>query len=187
MSNALLRAIDSPNIRRAAALALFLGLPALLGAVTATTVMETLVESAETEAKSNLLAQMQTQLKARQQSRTASRDVTPIYLASPSASLGRAELLSLLDRLIAAAGGRLIETQMVAEQGSEPPESIALQTTLDIGNDGLADLLHAIETGLPVLNVHEITVVRAPRREEAGPTLLRVTLVVHGYRKAKAA
>lgn len=185
MSNALLRSLDRPDLRRAAALLVFLGLPVLLGGVTVTTLTQTLAWSEETTAKADILAQMQTQMRARLSGRAAARDVTPIYLASPSASLALAELLSLLGRLIDAADGRLVETQIVSEQGAGPTEGIALQTTFDIGNDGLADLLYAIETGLPVLNVHEVTVTRAPRGERSGPTLLRVSLVVHGYWKTK--
>jgi general secretion pathway protein M len=130
---------------------------------------------------------MRAQMKARLSGRAVPRDSARLYLASPSASLARAELLSLLDRLIDEAKGRSVETQMAPEDGVGAPQRIALQATLDIENDGLADLLHAIETGLPVLNVDEVTVAPAPRAERSGPLVLRVTLVIHGYWKAKAA
>lgn len=185
MSSPLPRGLDRPDIRRAAALLVFLGLPILLGGLAASTLIQALALSEETGAKAEVLAQMRTQMKARLSARATSLDVTPIYLASPSAGLARAELLSLLGRLIDAADGRVVETQMVSEESTGPSERIALQATLDIGNDGLADLLHAIETGLPVLDVDEVTMVRAPRGERSGPLLLRVTLVVHGYRKSK--
>ncbi|GJE19345.1 type II secretion system protein GspM [Methylobacterium marchantiae] len=187
MSNALSRGLDRPDIRRAAALLVFLGLPVLLGAVAVTALVQAIGQTGEITAKEDILAQMRTQIEVRLSGRSTLRDVTPVYLASPSASLARAELLSLLGRLIDAADGRLVETQMVSDQGAESSGRIALQTILDIDNDGLADLLHAIETGLPLLSVHEVTMTRAPRGERSGPTLLRVTLVVHGYWRTKPA
>ncbi|KQP15361.1 type II secretion system protein GspM [Methylobacterium sp. Leaf93] len=186
MSDAVPRGLARPDIRRAAALLVFLGLPVLFGGIAVTALVQARTQSGETTAKADLLAQIRAQMKARLSGRAALRDPAPLYLASPSASLARAELLSLLGRLIDEAEGRLVETQMAPEEGNGPSERIALQTTLDIGNDGLADLLHAIETGLPVLNVDEVTVVRAMRAERSDPVTLRVTLVIHGYWKAKA-
>jgi hypothetical protein len=116
-------------------------------------------------------------------------DVSAIYLPGDGPELARAELQKLLAEGVDAAGGRLIETQEPgAERASETPDDgrVELRVTFDATNDGLLDVLHGLETRLPLLTIERLEA----RRLDAGgaeadpedPTL-RASIVVRGYRK----
>lgn len=110
-------------------------------------------------------------------------DRAAIYLAAASPGLARAELQQRVVGLVERAGGRLIEVR--GEDEPETATSVLLRATLDIGNDGLFDLLAAVETGVPLLTVESLNVRSQAGRsgaETPDPTL-RVALAVRGHRK----
>lgn len=121
----------------------------------------------------------------------ARRDASAIYLQGEGVELARAELQKILVGAVADADARLIETQ---EPGSDlDPDApddgrVELRITFDARNDALLDVLHGLETRLPLLTIERL---EARRLDSGGaenpedPTL-RVGLVVRGHRKTSA-
>lgn len=169
------------------AVALFVGVPLLLLAVTITNLARWSEASAAATATAGHLAQVESRIRGEAGRPVLVRgDLSTLYLAAATGSLARAELQQRLVGLVERAGGRLIEVR-----GDEAPDaaarrSIQLRLSLDIGNDGLFDLLAAVETGLPLLTVEAVNIRPAAGRnaggEEADP-VLRVALAVRGYRR----
>lgn len=179
---------------RLGAVCLFLGLPLGLAGATFANLAAVVQATDAAERKAEPLARITAELATRKTQARAPRDTGPIYLSITSESLARAEIQALLTRLVATASGRLIETQGITEaEGEAGPKPggrgrVALQLTLDIANAGLLDVLHAIETGLPLLTVRALDVRRGPRGDApTGADSLRITLVVEGFWRSRAA
>ena len=170
---------------RLGALALFIGMPLLFSTLTLSNVVRWMEVRSNEQDLTKRLAQTESRVRVRAaDSRTAPEgDTAALFLAARGSTLARAELQQRLADLVERTGGRLIEVR-----GDEEPEaaaslSIPLRLSLDIGNDGLFELLIAIETGLPLLTVETLNVRPAPKRS-TGPDpdpVLRIALVVRGY------
>ncbi|WP_375462390.1 type II secretion system protein GspM [uncultured Methylobacterium sp.] len=171
------------------AVALFVGAPLLLVALTLSNLVRWSEAGAAAAETRGHLAQLEDRIRAEAGRAAPVRgDMSTLYLTAGTGSLAHAELQQRLVGLVERAGGRLIEVR-----GDEAPEaaaqrSILLRVSLDIGNDGLFDLLSGIEAGLPILTVEALNVRAASGRgagDEADPTL-RVALAVRGYRREEA-
>lgn len=176
------------SLRRTATGALALAVP--LGALVFAIV--TFLQASETSALADRQAATVSVLERRvatlRERPGATLDASAIFLPGDGVEIARAELQKMLVEAVAAAEGRLIETQ---EPGTglasdEPDDGrIELRVSFDAGNDGLLDLVHGLETRLPLLTIVRLEA----RRLDAGgdddpedPTL-RIGLVVRGYRK----
>ncbi len=172
---------------RPLAVGLFVGTPLLLLATTITNLARWSEAGAEANASALHLAQVETRIRAEAGRPVPTRgDLSALYLTAETASLARAELQQRLAGLVERAGGRLIEVRGDEAPDAAAQRSIQLRLSLDIANDGLFDLLTAVETGLPLMTVEAVNIrpvsARSPGGEEANPTL-RVALAIRGYRR----
>lgn len=116
-------------------------------------------------------------------------DATAVYLPGDGLEIARAELQKLLTDAVAAAGGKLIETQepgSVRDADAPDDGRVELRVTFDVRNDGLLDLLYGLETQLPLITIERLEARRLDLEADAStedPTL-RVSFVARGYRKA---
>lgn len=177
-------AVDPGRALRWGSLALFLGAPILIAALTA----YNLVSASELESRAArqeaLLAQMERRL-ALGATGAAGGDTSSIYLAAASGTLAKAELQRLVVDMVDRVSGRLIEVQAGEEAPSEDERKVQLRMTLDTTNDKLFELLYAIETGVPLLAIDQIGMRKLPTRAggEDGDPVLRVTIVLRGHWK----
>ncbi|KQP94625.1 MULTISPECIES: type II secretion system protein GspM [unclassified Methylobacterium] len=167
------------------AVALFVGTPLLLLLVMLTNLARWSEAGDEATASAGYLAQVESRIRAEAvRSVPTEGDFSALYLTARTGSLARAELQQRLASLVERAGGRLIEVRSDDTPDLTVQRSIQLRLSLDIGNDGLFDLLRAVETGLPLLTVEAANIRpvsgRLPGSDEANPTL-RVALAIRGY------
>lgn len=164
---------------RLAALLMFFGLPALLLTLSALNVFQIDDNSIAAREKEFQLSALMRRLT------TPAKDGKPldlsgIYLSGGSATLASANLQQHLVRSISKASGKLIETS-VSEMGDDPAETpdmrVGIKASLDIDNDGLLNLLHGLEAGLPLVFVDRISIRRLPGDDASkGADALRVDL-----------
>lgn len=169
------------------AVALFVGAPLLLLTVTLTNLARWSEAGTEASAAAGHLAQVEARIRAEAGRPVPTRgDLSALYLTAETGSLARAELQQRLAGLVERAGGRLIEVRGDEAPDATAQRSIQLRLSLDIANDGLFDLLAAVERGVPLLTVEAINIRpvsgRAGATEDADP-VLRVALAVRGYRR----
>ena len=169
------------------AVAFFVGTPLLLLAVTLTNLARWSEAGAEANASAGHLAQVESRIRAEAIRPVPTQgDFSALYLTAETGSLARAELQQRLASLVERTGGRLIEVRSDDTPDVAAQRSIQLRLSLDIVNEGLFDLLTAVETGLPLLTVEAVNIRpvsgRSPENNEANPTL-RVALAIRGYRR----
>ncbi|TXN15731.1 hypothetical protein FV219_02280 [Methylobacterium sp. WL122] len=169
------------------AVALCVGIPLLLLAMTITNLARWSAANAEVNTAAGHLAQVESRIRAEAGRPVPTRgDFSALYLTAETGSLARAELQQRLAGLVERVGGRLIEVRGDETPDAAAQRSIQLRLSLDIGNEGLFDLLKAVETGLPLLTVEAVNIRPVSGHsavgEEANPTL-RVALAIRGYRR----
>ncbi|MFY9292542.1 MAG: type II secretion system protein GspM [Methylorubrum rhodinum] len=186
----------SPPLRRwlgPIAVAVFVGLPLLLAALTldrlaawwdaSEAVEESRSRIGQIEARIRRLAVEQARLREGGGEGEAAR-TRSVFLDAAAPGLARAEMQRRLSALVDAAGGRLIEVR--GEDEADDGRTVLLRASLDIGNDGLFDLLARIEAGMPLLTVESINIRtqagRAAAADDPQPTL-RVALALRGHRR----
>lgn len=170
---------------RLASLALFVGAPVLLLSLTVLNLLGASHNDARATRQEALLEQIERRV-GTGGGTALPGDTSALYLAETSDTLAKAELQQLVVGLIARTSGRLIEAQG-DEPAGEDSRQVQVRVTFDVTNDGLFDLLHGIETGVPLLSVEEVGLRKLPGQsggEDADP-LLRVSLVVVGHWKGK--
>ncbi|GAB6844416.1 general secretion pathway protein M [Methylorubrum rhodinum] len=190
----------SPPLRRwlgPIAVAVFVGLPLLLAALTldrlaawwdaSDAVEESRTRIGQIEARIRRLAVEQARLREGRGEGGGEGDVArtrSVFLDAAAPGLARAEMQRRLSALVDAAGGRLIEVR--GEDEADDGRTVLLRASLDIGNDGLFDLLARIEAGMPLLTVESINIRtqagRAAAADDPQPTL-RVALALRGHRR----
>lgn len=173
----------------AAAVALFVGVPLLVATLTIGNLARWSEAAALTDETNDRIAQIEIRIRAQAARRESARgDTATLFLSAATGSLARAELQQRLVGLVERAGGRLIEVRGDEAPEGSPTLSILMRLSLDIGNEGLFDLLAAIETGLPILTVEALNARPAAGRtagsEEANPTL-RVALAIRAYQRGE--
>jgi general secretion pathway protein M len=180
---------ESPRgVRRWAVAAAAVALPLAALALTTLNVLEAADKTAVAERQEAALGPLERRVGDLGALVAKPRDAAAIYLPGETPALARAELQRRLGAAVEAAGGRLIETQDPGEERAEDAPAdgrVELRVTFDARNDSLLSLLHAIETGLPLLSVERIEARRLDSGEDADPEdpTLRIGLVVRGHRK----
>lgn len=174
---------------RLGALALFCGVPLLLGAAAIANLTEAAQSNDIARRKAATTAAIVAQIEKHRARGLKPVDVSALYLASASASLARAEIQALATKLVGEAGGRVSEVQLVETPEQDADGTVAIEVALDIDNKGLRDLLYAIEAGLPLMTVSDLTATHAGTQgDEAGgdaPGRLKVQMTLQGHwRKA---
>lgn len=111
-------------------------------------------------------------------------DTSRLYLAGDTPSLAAADLRTRLSAAIAVAGGQVVETRSVeADPAEDPGDAVSLGATFDIDNSGLARLLHALESGTPVMEISDLALRRTEADNHTDNPLLRADLTIKAFRK----
>ncbi|ACL56779.1 type II secretion system protein GspM [Methylobacterium nodulans] len=168
-----------------ASLALFLGGPCLLLALTAGSAVRWLQAAEAAAERGAQLARLESRVRSLAAApASAPADDAALFLSAASPSLARAELQTRLAGLVERAGGRLVEMQIEDEMQAADPLSLLARLTLEARNPGLVDLLAALEAGRPLLTVEGLTIRPAQGRSAASEEdpVLRIALAVRGYR-----
>lgn len=176
------------SLYRWAAIGLFFALPMILvgaGVVNVLDASDTRVETQQRERQLSLFRE-RAGMDATQAS--PALDFSRLYLAAATPSLAGAQLQERLSSLIAAAGGKVIETGIVeAPQNDGTPgdaSRVEARATFDIDNDGLLRVLYDLEAGLPIIEVGGLAVRpvgTASQDGGASPQTLRVDLTIAGH------
>lgn len=186
-----------PSLRRwlgPISVAVFVGLPLLLAALTfdrlaawweaGSTADDHRVRIGQIEARIRRLAAEQAKARAGDASEGGEAPARSVFLDAVAPGLARAEMQRRLSAMVDVAGGRLIEVR--GEDEADDGRSVLLRASLDIANDGLFDLLAAIEAGMPLLTVESINIRTQAGRgavvDDPQPTL-RVALAIRGHRR----
>lgn len=175
---------------RLLAVGLFIGVPALLAALSVLNILQ-LGDDRFT------LADKEVQVAAfnRRLSTPAADgkplDLSPIYVRGTSRTLASANLQQYVVDAISASSGRLIETVPVdlnSIDDADRADEIQLKATLDIDNAGLLQLLYRLESGVPLLDIETLSIRRLPN--DAGDEqaeILRVDMAISGRWRHRAA
>lgn len=169
---------------RLGAVLLFCGAPLLLAGLSVADLTRAAAARALAAQQGATLSQIVALVAKHRARGLAPNGAASLYLASTSASLARSELQETATRLATAAGGQLVEAQFTSTPEQEADGTVAIQLDLDIANKGLFDLLWAVESRLPVLEVTDLSARRnGDQNSEGGAAagdLLHVDLTVQG-------
>lgn len=169
------------SLYRLVALLLFIGLPVVLGAFTVLNLLQIDEDRFTILEKEARLSMMSRRLNAPAADGTPI-DLASIYVTGVSRTLASANLQQQLVNSIFAAAGRLVETVSVDPVDPvDPEEAIRLKATLDIENDGLLQLLYALESGVPLIDVETLSIRNISSGESAETPSLRVDMTVSGH------
>jgi hypothetical protein len=120
---------------------------------------------------------------------TAPDAAATAYLPSGTPALAGADIQQRLADMIANAGGRLLESQVVpADAAENDPGRVDLQVSFEARIAGLQQVLFGVETGTPILFVRSLGLRSLAADGEGGDTdpTLRVDLTVAGYQAGPA-
>ena len=119
------------------AVALFVGAPLLLLAITALNFGRWSEATAEANTAAGHLAQVESRIREEASRPLPKRgDLSALYLTAATGSLARAELQQRLAGLVELVGGRLIEVRGDDTPDAAAQHSIQLRLSLDIGTEG---------------------------------------------------
>ena len=169
-------------LHRLMALALFVGLPAILLSLSGLNLLQMVENDSDAAGRSAQVAAFDRRLNKPAADGKAV-DLSQIYLPGLSRTLASANLQQRVVSLIAATSGRLIETAAVDPVVTDTAENdeLRLKATLDIDNTGLIDLLYRLETGLPLLTIENLSIRRMANDGGEGARTLRVDILVRGH------
>jgi general secretion pathway protein M len=137
----------------------------------------------ETAENRQLLAALQAQIA--RQSAGGGGDPGALMLQGETGGIAGAALQRLVNDRVGAAGGQASSFQLLPPRESGGTARLALGFAMRIDIEGLRDVLHAIETGEPLLFVDDIAI-RRPENMDGerggdGPAPLDVTMQVSSF------
>lgn len=115
-------------------------------------------------------------------------DQASIYLPGETASIAGAGLQRIVADAIQSAGGRLVESEFArGEPSEEEPGRVDLRVAFDAEIVTLQQVLFQLESGMPVLLLHALSIQVSGATEiaEGASPPLRVTLLVGGFWEAE--
>ena len=162
----------------------FIGLPLVVLALTALNVVRALEVGDTLALREAELAPLERRLARDGTAPGVLDDTEAVWLPGDSPSLAAALLQQRLVDLISATSSRVVEVQgLDAGRSDADANDVVLRITYDATNTGLLATLHAIETGLPLIEVMELSIAQAGAATSGEDPLLRIDLTVRGYRK----
>ncbi len=108
-----------------------------------------------------------------------------LLLEGDKTGVAGANLQSLVNSLVTANGGTASSIQILPPKEDGNLMQISVSISINVGIDGLRDIVHSLETGMPLIFIDDITVraihddFRPPEPHYIGP--LDVTLQVSGF------
>lgn len=157
--------LSKDSLWRLAALSAFVLLPLVLIAVAVSNLIDGFETHGEAKRKQATLSTIVAQLSRHRADRLSPEEIAKLYLASTTDSLAAAELQTRATELVRQAGGRLNEVQPNDPVGPKTNNVVSLMLSLDIDNAGLLDLVYAVETALPLMEVTDLNVRRVDRED----------------------
>lgn len=171
----------SSMLARLVATLIFAGLPVLATVFAAANIADVLSGRAEIRKSGVRLAALAGRLDLLDPQGVA--DTARLYLTGSTPSLAAADLRTRLSAAISDAGGQIVETRSMELDPAERTDAVSLGATFDIDNAGLAQLLYALESGTPVMEVADLALRRAETENRTDNPLLRVDLTIWAFRK----
>lgn len=89
---------------------------------------------------------------------------TQYYISADTSALGAAELQKLVKRIIDANNGKLISTQAMPIQDDGKTLRIVIRVRMSLKLDTLAEVLHGLEGGRPLLFIENLSIRSQKRR-----------------------
>jgi general secretion pathway protein M len=150
----------------------------------------TALESAIAE-KQSLLPQLRAKVAYEDKLRKEHADLAALgqdkslLLEGDKTGVAGANLQSLITSLVSANGGSASSIQILPPKEDGNLMQISVSVSINVGTDGLRDIIHTLETGTPLIFIDDVTVraihddFRPPEPHYIGP--LDVTLQVSGF------
>ncbi len=174
-----------PRLAAIAALALFVALPLLLAALTASNLLRLAAADDLVGRQRGLIAEFDRRLGRLASGAGPAVDTSAIYVRAGNPALAAADLQQRLGALVAAAAGTVIETQVEPAAEGAPADEVRMRLAVDVDNVGLAGLLAAVENGLPLMFVDALSIRAAAASGEATDNpRLRAEMVVRAAWKS---
>lgn len=172
-------------------IAILLAVLAVLGGVAAAPFTQvTALETAIAE-KQALLPQLRAKVAREGKLRKEHADLTALgqdkslLLEGDKTGVAGANLQSLVNSLVTANGGTASSIQILPPKEDGDLMQISVSISINVGIDGLRDIIYSLETGTPLIFIDDVTVraihddFRPPDPHYMGP--LDVTLQVSGF------
>ncbi|MFB2553948.1 type II secretion system protein GspM [Ensifer soli] len=170
--------------RRALSILLFIALPATLLLLSVSQCLQFSEDTHAAQESENQITVLTRRLASHGNGRTP--DITSIYVPGATRTSAVATLQQQLSSAVASASGKVIETAVIdlPVAPDEQEEQIGVRATFDIDNDGLLELLYALETQVPLISLDTLSA----RRLSSDPAtqdgqLLRVDITTRAHWK----
>lgn len=172
-------------------IAILLAMLGGLGALAAAPFMQVAALDTEIAEKQGLIRELRAKVAREGKLKKEHADLTAlgqdksVLLEGDKTGVAGANLQSLLNALVNADGGTALSFQILPPKEDGNLMQISVSVSINVGIDGLRDIVHSLETGVPLLFIDDITVraihndFRATPPNFLGP--LDVTLQVSGY------
>jgi hypothetical protein len=181
--------VRGPARSRISGLLLFLGVPAILLTFAALNVLETEDSTFMAREKEFQLTSLMRRITAPARDGKP-LDLSQIYFAAGTPTLASAALQQRIVQSVGDASGKIIETTSLdagEDAAASSNQRVEIRASFDIDNDGLLELLHGLETGLPLVFVDKISIRRLPDDDDGkGRGMLRVDLEANARWRAPA-
>jgi general secretion pathway protein M len=115
---------------------------------------------------------------------TVSADASLLLLEGETTGIAGANLQKIISALVLSHGGTASSMQILPPKEDGNLERIPMSLQISVNIDGLRDILHALETGTPLIFIDDITVAKQDTFRTADPHSLEpldVNLQVSGY------
>ncbi len=171
--------------------AIFLAVLLTLGGVAAAPFMQVATLESTIADKQALLPQLRAKVAHEDKLRKEHADLAALgqdrslLLEGDKTGVAGANLQSLVNSLVTANGGTASSIQILPPKEDGNLMQISVSISINVGIDGLRDIIHSLETGTPLIFIDDITVraihddFRPPEPHYIGP--LDVTLQVSGF------
>jgi len=105
------------------------------------------------------------------------------FLDAPTQGLAGAQLQAYLAQVVAAQQAGLVSSGLDAAKREDPPDTIRLQATVDVGLQALQAMLYQLESGTPYVVIEALTMQPAGAASGRPPEdpLLRATLTLRAF------
>lgn len=181
----------SKSYKSYAAVAIFVALLAAGGALAAAPLLQVATLEDEISGKQKLLPELRAKVAHEDKLRKEHDELAALgqdkslLLEGDKTGVAGANLQSLVNSLVAANGGTASSIQILPPKEDGNLMRIPVSVTINVGTEGLRDIIHTLETGTPLIFIDDISVqaihddFRPPEPHYMGP--LEVTLQVSGF------
>jgi len=101
------------------------------------------------------------------------RDSSPFLLAEHSDALAGAALQERVKRVVQAAGGKLLSSQVLKPSRGDPFTQVTLNVRLAVSNEALRNTLYALESEAPFVSLDRLLINRSRQRYQRRTALAR--------------